>query len=179
MTADAESLDPSRPLLDPTAPAPPGNTAEQLGAYLADRVLAGLSAGLAASMAKRTFENGPWLLMGDGRLFRVDTPDPPYGVLLELLADHTSDYGRCDHPHDCACSDGQARRLLASKQPGVRWLDSNPLDLTASEPTVTVAELVALLDACTDGDGCNGGDLVDALTEFVRQRHGLAESGDQ
>lgn len=166
----AESIDPDRPLLDPTDTTGPGNTAEQLGAYLADRVLAGLSAGLAASMAKRTFENGPWLLMGDGRLFAVNMPEPPYGDVLGVLTDHVVDWGRCDHPADCDCSDARARRLLAA-HPLVfgEWLDVNE----TPAPTVTVAHLAALMDDCSGSDGqWNGADVCDALATVIRNGGG-------
>lgn len=109
MPADDET-----PILDPNRPHVPAS-ADQFAAEMADRILAGLAAGLAASMQRRTLETGPWLLMGDGRLYRVDTPDPPYADVAEMLADHVRDWGRCDHPLDCACSDARARRLLAAK----------------------------------------------------------------
>jgi len=32
--------------------------------------------------------------------------------LRELLRAHVMDWGNCDHPSDCTCSDGRARRYL-------------------------------------------------------------------
>lgn len=38
--------------------------------------------------------------------------DQQIADLRELLRQHTLDWGGCDHPTDCACSDARARRLL-------------------------------------------------------------------
>ena len=103
-----------RPLLDPTAPPEVSQASlDQIGAALGDRVLAGLSAGLAAAMTKRTLEAGPWLLMGDGRLYAVTVEQPNRAELVEMLRRHVLDWGRCDHADDCECSDATARRALA------------------------------------------------------------------
>lgn len=48
-------------------------------------------------------------------------------TLLDLLRDHVMDWGHCDHPADCDCSDARARRFLAAWQDNPTWLEASQL----------------------------------------------------
>jgi len=43
---------------------------------------------------------------------QLDEFEPRLEKAEELLRRHVIDWGKCDHPDDCSCSDAEARRFL-------------------------------------------------------------------
>lgn len=98
---------------------------DQFAASITTSVLVGLATSLVRMQQQRTLEAGPWILNTDATL----TPVP--ADVIEMLRRHVVDWGGCDHPTTCDCSDAQARRALAPFVDVPMLTDDDPLDVVA------------------------------------------------